>query len=335
MRELGERDLGDELRLDPGGVALANARHLRFLSEWRAFALQRLPLLRLREYPLPVVERLGELDRAVAPVEQLQQPLAPFGERQVDQRLALDLEQVEEVVDDRRALLSLLHRREARPALLVECADLSVDHAVRGLQRLGQLLGDVGEALGVVLVLARAQLGLAAGDPRDDPVAVPLDLELPAFARAGAVLALRDIPLEGRVVERVVLDVNGEMLLAWLERHALRHRPARERSVAFEPEVVVEPARVVTLDHEDRILRLTFAGKRLAGLLRVALAPVLLEAHEAFLARLRPPDFFWVRSTDSRRAAIRSTTSPAGSSSAGGGTSPSALARSSSSSSLR
>src|SRR5205823_12962896 len=81
--------------------------------------------------------------------------------------------------------------------------------------------------------------------------------------------------------------------------------------------------------------RLTFAGKRLAGLLRVALAPVLLEAHEAFLARLRPPDFFWVRSTDSRRADIRSTTSPSGPASPGGGSSPSALARSSSSSALR
>src|SRR5262245_11355094 len=41
-------------------------------------------------------------------------------------------------------------------------------------------LRDVLEALGVVLVLARAQLGLAAGDARDDAVAVPLDLELPA-----------------------------------------------------------------------------------------------------------------------------------------------------------
>ena len=71
---------------------------------------------------------------------------------------------------------------------------------------------------------------------------------------------LRDLALELRVLERVVLDVDGEMLLARLERHALRHRPGRERAVALEAEVVVEPARVVALDHEDRLAGLAFAG---------------------------------------------------------------------------
>src|SRR5207244_6623676 len=50
---------------------------------------------------------------------------------------------------------------------------------------------------------------------------------VPDLDRAGAVLAFRDLALEARVVERVVLDVNGERPLAGLERHALRHRPAR------------------------------------------------------------------------------------------------------------
>ena len=50
----------------------------------------------------------------------------------------------------------------------------------------------------------------------------------------------------------MVLDVNGEMALTGLERDAVRHRPAGERAVPFEPEVVVEPARVVALDDEDR-----------------------------------------------------------------------------------
>ena len=102
----------------------------------------------------------------------------------------------------------------------------------------------------------------------------------------GAVLALRDLALEGRVVERVVLDVDGERALARLERHALRHRPARERAVALEPEVVVEPPRVVPLDDEDRPLPARLP--RRAGRLRrrrrgigsgvrcgVALAPVV------------------------------------------------------------
>ena len=36
---------------------------------------------------------------------------------------------------------------------------------------------------------------------------------VPDLDRAGAVLALRDLALERRVVERVVLDVDGEVLL--------------------------------------------------------------------------------------------------------------------------
>ena len=73
---------------------------------------------------LAVVEGLGEPDGLVAAVEQLLQPLAPLGQRQVDERLALELEQVEDEVDDRRPRLALLHQREARAALLVEGADL-------------------------------------------------------------------------------------------------------------------------------------------------------------------------------------------------------------------
>jgi hypothetical protein len=55
----------------------------------------------------------------------------------------------------------------------------------------------------------------------------------------------------------MVLDVHGEVALAGLERDALRHRPAGEGTVALEAEVVVEPARVVALDDEDRLLRLS------------------------------------------------------------------------------
>ena len=275
MRPLDERDLGDELRLDPDDVVLAHARKLRDLRERRVLALQRpqqlqqpldlrvveagadvadvleslvpvdreherpepagapalaarvagdhelllgvrlelepiaralarevagfqalghdpfeLPLLGRRQQGRPVLERLGELHGAVALVQQLLEPRAPLRERQIDHRLAVHLEQVEEVVDDRRPGLALLHRREARAAFLVERADLAVHDAVRSLQRFRQLLGDVGEPLGVVLVLAGTQLRLAAGHARDDPIAVPLDLELPVLAARHALLVL-------------------------------------------------------------------------------------------------------------------------------------------------
>jgi hypothetical protein len=92
----------------------------------------------------------------------------------------------------------------------------------------------------------------------DGQTAVALLLEelvragVPDLDRARAVLALGDLALEAGVVERMVLDVHGEVPLARLERHALRHRPGEEDAVALEPEVVVEAARIMALDDEDR-----------------------------------------------------------------------------------
>src|SRR5205823_6215006 len=112
--------------------------------------------------------------------------------------------------------------------------------------------------------------------------------------RARPVLSLRDLALEVRVLERVVLDVDGEALLARLQRNPLRNGPARERSVALEAEVVVEAPRDVALDHEDRLLRALLRPERLGGRLRIALPAVLAELRHlrsftcrtAFRARL-------------------------------------------------
>ena len=50
----------------------------------------------------------------------------------------------------------------------------------------------------------------------------------------------------------MVFDVDREVLLAGLERHAFRHSPARECAVALEAQVVVERPRLMALDDEDR-----------------------------------------------------------------------------------
>jgi hypothetical protein len=102
--------------------------------------------------------------------------------------------------------------------------------------------------------------------------AVVEDLDRPA-----AVLALRDLALELRVLEGVVLDVHGEHLRARLERHALRHRPRGERPVLLEAEVVVQPARVVALHDEDRLFAALLGAERLRRELGIALAAVLAE----------------------------------------------------------
>src|SRR5205807_3680361 len=101
---------------------------------------------------------------------------------------------------------------------------------------------------------------------------------VPDLDRAGAVVTLRDVALEGRVVERMVLDVYGQRALSRFERHALGNGPRGERAVSLEAEVVVETPRVVTLDDEDRLLRLPpLARERLRRRLRIALAPVGVE----------------------------------------------------------
>jgi hypothetical protein len=77
----------------------------------------------------------------------------------------------------------------------------------------------------------------------------------------------------------MVLDVDREVPLAGLERHALRHRPGEENAVPLEAKVVVEPARVVALDDEDRrLLGALAAAERLRRLLPVALSLVISEA---------------------------------------------------------
>jgi hypothetical protein len=79
----------------------------------------------------------------------------------------------------------------------------------------------------------------------------------------------------------VILDVDGEISLPGLERNALRDRPAREGAVTLQPEVVVQPARIVALDDEDRLFPTLAAPERLGGLLPVSLAFVLAELRHA------------------------------------------------------
>ena len=111
----------------------------------------------------------------------------------------------------------------------------------------------------------------------EHPRAVVPDDDVPA-----AVLAVRDDPLEVEVLDGVVLDVHREVADLRIQGEALGHGPAHEHAVDLEPEVVVQRAGPVTLDHEARRAvarhRLGRAG-RLAGLGEVPLLPVLLEAH--------------------------------------------------------
>src|SRR4030095_9968131 len=92
---------------------------------------------------------------------------------------------------------------------------------------------------------------------------------------AGAVLARGNRALAPRVIERMVLDVHRHPLVGRVEARALGHRPALQRALELEPEVVVQTAGGVLLDHErERWADARLAALRLAGDAEVALLEV-------------------------------------------------------------
>ena len=105
---------------------------------------------------------------------------------------------------------------------------------------------------------------------------------IPDLDRSRAVLAGRDLTGERGVLERVVLDVHGEGAAARLERHPLGHGPRGEGTFPLEPEVVVEPPGVVTLDDEDRVAGAPPAPERLGRLAGISLALVGVELRHLF-----------------------------------------------------
>ena len=100
-----------------------------------------------------------------------------------------------------------------------------------------------------------ARHALAAED--DDDLGVLELLELAGAAvpdrhLPGPVLARGDLALEVDVLERMVLRAHGEPVLLRVERDALGQRPRREHAFVLDPQVPVQPAGVVLLDHEAR-----------------------------------------------------------------------------------
>jgi hypothetical protein len=94
------------------------------------------------------------------------------------------------------------------------------------------------------------------------------------------VLALRDRSVEVQVLDRVVLGVDGEPVLARILRNATGQREREQHPVVLEPQVPVQAAGVVLVDDEAVAvsggLSLALAA-RLRRLRRISLGPVGLE----------------------------------------------------------
>ncbi|GAA1525351.1 hypothetical protein GCM10009827_047570 [Dactylosporangium maewongense] len=107
----------------------------------------------------------------------------------------------------------------------------------------------------LLAVQPRVQL---AGGHRGGGVRVLVRLPRPGVPHddvAATVPAGGDDPFEVDVVHRVVLDVERGPPHLRVERRPLRHRPAGERPVDLQPEVVVQPRRAVPLHHEPPLAR--------------------------------------------------------------------------------
>ena len=176
--------------------------------------------------------------------------------------------------------MRVVERREHRPVRRAGTASASPSSSLRLIS--SQFCSLPSMCAGTSDHVPRSRLPCSA----NGQLAVRLLLEqlvravVPDLDRAAAVLALRDLAVERRVLERMILDVHGERLRAGLERHALRHRPRRERAVPLEPEVVVQAACVVALHDEDRLACRASPSPNGSGVcLRVALAAVLAERH--------------------------------------------------------
>src|ERR1700704_3817814 len=76
------------------------------------------------------------------------------------------------------------------------------------------------------------------------------DPPIPDHDRAAAVFALRDRALEFVVLDRVILDLDREALLARNKARAAGDGPALHDAVELEPKVVMQPARGMLLNDE-------------------------------------------------------------------------------------
>ena len=131
------------------------------------------------------------------------------------------------------------------------------------------------------LAVAQARLDVAERFPE------PL---VPEHHRAAAVLALRNGSLEVAVLQRMVLHVHGQPLVARVVRGPLGHRPAQQHPVPFQAQVVVVAAGQVVLHEEPQAPRgLAAHALRLGGSVEIALLVVgaQLRGHGGYLRIFR------------------------------------------------
>lgn len=106
---------------------------------------------------------------------------------------------------------------------------------------------------------------LTLPEPFHGVAVLPPVAGIPEENGARAVASLGNDSLEVRVIEGVILDLDGEPLLAWIEAGTLRNGPAQKDAVQLETEVVVETRGVMLVHYEQMPACLGFRTFFLAG----------------------------------------------------------------------
>ncbi len=99
---------------------------------------------------------------------------------------------------------------------------------------------------------------------------------VPDLHRARAVFAGRNLALEVEILERVILGSHRQPVFLRDRRDPVGHCPGSERSAVLEPQIPVQPGRVVLLDDEPSagLGRRRAVSRRLGRRLEAPLAPV-------------------------------------------------------------
>jgi hypothetical protein len=136
-------------------------------------------------------------------------------------------------------------------------------------------------ALELLAVEAELELALAIAL---DGIALALlwgpGAAVPEEDGAAAVLPLGDDPLEATVIQRMVLDVDGQALLAGIEARPLGHGPAPQHAFHLQPEVVVQARGVMALHHETMLRLFLDFWRRFGCFLETPFTFVFVEGHK-------------------------------------------------------
>jgi hypothetical protein len=119
--------------------------------------------------------------------------------------------------------------------------------------------------------IAAGQIAVGIADRLPGPL-------IPKHDGAAAILALRNGPFEGPIIQRMILDMHRKTLVLGIEAGAARHRPTLENAAQLQTKIVMKPGRRVLLDQIG--MTRYFAGLLAGGLARfgkVALRAVVRE----------------------------------------------------------